>query len=207
MTVCAQGWSEMSRRTRIVRGLRVLLPLLALVILSTMFLFSRQSGTEPQIPYADVDAEEMAREPRMIAPEYVAVTEDGAELTLHADEAAPSGEGGSASRLALNWRARDGLVADLTAPQFGMAEGLISLSGGVHMATSSGWVVDAPRIDAATDRSRIAADEGVNATAPFGELSAGAMELVPVEAGGTGDEAAAGSILNFTGGVRLIYRP
>lgn len=199
----------MANRTRIVRWLRVLLPLLALAILSTMFLFSRQPGTEPQIPYADVDAEQMARDPRMIAPEYAGVTPDGAELTLRAAQAAPAGgdSGGSASQLALNWRARDGLVADLTAPEVGMGAGRISLSGGVHMATSSGWVVDAPRIDAATDRSQILADEGIRATAPFGELTAGAMELAPAASEGDGAGSDAGSILNFTGGVRLIYRP
>lgn len=194
----------MGNRTRIVRWLRVLLPLLALVLLSTMFLFSRRPATEPQIPYADVDAEQMAREPRMIAPEYAGVTEDGAELSLRAAEAAPAAgaAGGRASELVLNWKARDGLVADLTAPQFGMGADMIALSGGVHMVTSSGWVVDAPRIDAATDRSRIAAGEGVSAAAPFGEITAGAMELVPDEA-----ESSGGSILNFTGGVRLLYRP
>lgn len=199
----------MANRTRIVRWLRVLLPLLALVILSTMFLFSRQPGTEPQIPYADVDAEQMARDPRMIAPEYAGVTPDGAELTLRAAQVAPAGadSAGSASQLALNWKARDGLVADLTAPEVGMDTDRISLSGGVHMATSSGWVVDAPRIDAATDRSRILADDGIRAIAPFGELTAGAMELAPAAPQGDGAASDAGSILNFTGGVRLIYRP
>ena len=48
-------------RTRTVRWLRVLLPLLALAMLSTLFLFSRGSDGESQIPYADVDAEAMAR--------------------------------------------------------------------------------------------------------------------------------------------------
>ena len=44
-------------RTRTVRWLRVLLPLLALAMLSTLFLFSRGSDGESQIPYADVDAD------------------------------------------------------------------------------------------------------------------------------------------------------
>lgn len=188
-------------RTRIVRWLRVLLPLAALAILSTLFLFSRQPGIEPQIPYAEVDAEKMAREPRVVAPEYSGVTDDGAELFLRATEAAPGGgEGGSASDLRLDWRRPDGLSADLVAPRAGVADGVIGLDGGVRMTTSTGWVLQSPRIDATTDRSLITADEGVDAEAPFGSLRADRMELRP------GDDAA-GAILNFSGTVRLIYQP
>lgn len=203
MIVCAPGWSEMSDRTRIVRGLRILLPLLALVILSTMFLFSRPPGTEPRIPYADVDAEDMIREPRMVGPEHAGMTDDGTELTLRAAQAIPGRDGneGRASHLALNWKAPDGLEADLTAPDARMAEGVISLSGGVDMRISSGWTIAAPRIDAATDRTWLQATDGIEAEAPFGTLSAGAMELAPDPAGNDG------SILDFTSGVRLIYLP
>ena len=190
-------------RTRIVRWLRVLLPLAALAILSTLFLFSRQPGVAPQIPYAEVDAEKMAREPRVVAPEYSGVTADGAELFLRATEAAPGDGGGSASDLRLDWRRPDGLSADLVAPRAGVGEGVIGLDGGVRMTTSTGWVLRSPRIEAATDRSRITAGEGIEAEAPFGRLRADRMELQPGGQGG-GD---AGAVLNFSGAVRLIYRP
>lgn len=188
-------------RTRIVRWLRVLLPLLALAMLSVLFLFSRGSETGSRIPYATVDAEAMARNPRLVAPEYAGVTDDGARLTLRAAEAAPDGEGGggTARDLRLDWQRPDGLRADLTAPRAGLADGTIRLDGGVRMTTSSGWAMDAQAVEAATDRSRIAAGDGVVADAPFGSVSARRMELVP------GDSGA--SILNFSGDVRLIYRP
>lgn len=188
-------------RTRTVRWLRVLLPLAALAILSTLFLFSRGGDGESQIPYADVDAEAMARDPRLVAPEYAGVTADGAQLTLRATEAAPGGEGGgSAQDLRLDWQRPDGLRADLAAPRAGLADGAIRLDGGVRMTTSSGWTVKAQSIQAATDRSRIAARDGVQAQAPFGSLSARQMELAP-------DEGQGASILNFSGDVRLIYQP
>lgn len=187
-------------RTRIVRWLRVLLPLLALAMLSVLFLFSRGDDGESRIPYAEVDARSMARDPRLVAPEYAGVTDDGAQLTLRASEAAPGGEGGTARNVRLDWQRPDGLRADLTAPRAGLAGGEIRLDGGVRITTSSGWVVDAARVDAATDRSRIAAGDGVAATAPFGALSARRMELAPAP-------GADASILNFSGDVRLIYRP
>lgn len=189
-------------RTRIVRWLRVLLPLLALGILSTMFLFSGGSETEPEIPYAEGDAERMAREPRMVAPQYSGVTRDGAELSLRALKASPTQEeGGTVDGLRLNYRRADGLAAELTAPTGTLKDGVIDLQGGVSMATSSGWYIVAEQIASATDRSNITATDGIKATAPFGEITAGAMEL---QAGTDQDDPA---ILNFTGGVDLIYRP
>lgn len=187
-------------RTRIVRWLRVLLPLAALAMLSTLFLFSRGGDSVSQIPYADVDAEAMARDPRLVAPEYAGVTDDGASLTLRATEAAPGQGGGSAQDLRLDWQRPDGLRADLTAPQAGLAEDAIRLGGGVRMTTSTGWTLDAASVEAATDRSRIAAQEGIEAQAPFGTLSAQRMELVS-------DGGKDASILNFSGNVRLIYQP
>lgn len=81
-----------------------------------------------------------------------------------------------------------------------MAGGRVSLSGGVRMQTSSGWDITSPRIEAATDRSRIEAAGGIEATAPFGALRAGQMQLQADDPGGP-------AVLNFGGGVRLIYQP
>lgn len=196
-------------RTRIVRWLRVLLPLCALAILSTMFLLSRKPGAESQIPYAEVDAEEMAREPRVVAPEYAGVTSDGAELSFRAGQAVPGTDGtaAAASDLLLEWRRPDGLSAQLTAPSGSLEDGVIGLSGGVRMSTSSGWTLDSQRIEAATDRSRMAADQGVAASAPFGQITADRMELIPKDQPSDAATDGQSDLLNFSGDVRLIYQP
>ena len=51
--------------SRLVGVLKVLLPLLALAILSTLFLVSRKINPEDAIPYADVDIEDRLRDPKM----------------------------------------------------------------------------------------------------------------------------------------------
>ena len=192
-------------RTRIVRWLRVLLPLVALAILSTLFLLSKKPGGDPQIPYADVDAEEMAREPQMVLPEFAGVTADGAAITLRADQVRSDGKAvGDASRLRMTWRAEDGLAADLTAPGGTVEAGGIRLTGGVRITTSSGWAMTTPEVDSPTGdgetQAAIIAPGEVNAFAPFGQLTAGAMELSRADQAGD-------HLLNFTGGVRLIYQP
>lgn len=210
-------------RTRIVRWLRVLLPLLALALLSTMFLFSRGSDIESRIPYAEIDAREAARGNRIVAPEYSGVTDDGAEVTLRAARAMPgsggSGGGARAGELALDWLRPDGLRADLTAPEGGLSDGLVRLEGGVRMTTSTGWQMDAPRIEARTDAAVIEAGEGVEAVAPFGRITAGRMRLAPADGSGSGSGAGAvdgegtgggasdAAVLNFSDGVRLMYQP
>lgn len=198
----------MFSRTRIVRWLRVLLPLTALAILSTMFLFSRQPTGEPEIPYATVDAEDMAREPRIIAPEYAGVTSDGARLSLTAEEASPDSDSSPAGAraLRLDWLSSDGLTAEVTAPEAGVEGETISLFGGVELQTSTGWTLSAPRLDAATDRSRLQADDGVRATAPFGEITSGRMQLGPADLSESTGEGRA-TVLDFADGVRLIYQP
>lgn len=193
----------MNRRSVIVAWLRVLLPLAALAVLSTLFLLSRKPDPEAAIPYARVDAEALARQPRITAPSFAGVTPDGAALTLTADSATPAGGGaGSASALRLGWRGADGLTAELTAPHAEIGEGAIHLDGGVQVSTSSGWSLAAPRVEAATDRSRVAATGGIEARAPFGEITA---ETATLERPGGAE--AADHVLNFAGGVRLLYRP
>lgn len=189
----------MSNRTCIVTWLRVILPLGALAILSTLFLLSRHPEPEPALPYARVEAEARAQDPRITAPSWSGVTEDGATLALSADSALPENSGiGGATALRLDWRAADGLTAKLQADDAIMAEDAIRLTGAVAVTTSTGWTFAAPEVVAATDRSQLDASGGIDATAPFGHITADRLSLTRQNAH---------HVLNFTGGVRLVYQP
>ena len=76
-------------RSRLIAWLRVLLPLAALAILSTLFLLGRTPDPDDALPYAEVDAEDMVRDPRMTRPEFAGVSKSGAEVTVTADRASP----------------------------------------------------------------------------------------------------------------------
>ncbi|AXC49158.1 hypothetical protein DRW48_05200 [Paracoccus suum] len=194
-------------RSCIVAWLRVLLPLAALAILSTLFLLSRRPDPERAIPYASVDAEARARDPQITAPTYAGVTPDGARISLIADSATPARDGdgiGGAKGLRLDWHAQDGLEAWLTAPQARMEGGDITLTGGVMVRTSTGWRLDAPQVTTSTNRALIGAEGGVAAQAPFGEVTASTMQITRQPAAEGAPEA---HVLDFTGGVRLVYLP
>ena len=188
-------------RTRIVRGLRVILPLAALAILSVLFLLARKPDPDGGLPYAQGRLEDLSRPPGMTAPEFSTVTADGATVTLRATRATPGGEDGAATAAApvLDWTARDGLIIQVLAAGAEMAQGTVVLSGDVRADLSTGWTLTAPRIEADTRSDRLTAPQAVHVTAPFGTLDAGGMVLARAPEGH--------QVLELNRGVRLIYRP
>lgn len=194
-------------RSRIVTLLRWLLPLSALAILSTLFLLSRSPDPEDAIPYADVDAEALANRPQMTAPRFAGVTEDGGRLTLSASNAVPDGrESADLTDLVLHWRAPDGLGADVSAGSAELRDETIELGQGVRMTLSSGYVLSAPSMEASTVTDALVAPGPVGGLAPFGRIDAGAMAL-RAERGSAANGTGISHVLDFTGGVRLIYQP
>lgn len=191
--------------SRLVGLLKIVLPLIALMILSTLFLFPRPIDPEDAIPYAEVDVAERVREPRMTLPGYAGMTEDGSELVLTADEARPGqgSTGPSASGLAGTLTLPGGKAVSLTATQalLRQEDRRIVLDGGIVVATSDGYRIRTPGLLADLDRTGLESTAGVEAEGPPGTLTAGAMRI---------SETAPGSgqyVLVFNGGVRLIYLP
>ncbi len=208
MTACGQVSSEVARadrHTRVVGWLKVVLPLTALAILSTLFLVARRIDPEAALPYAEVDVEDLAREPRMTAPTYAGTTEDGASLTLTADEARPAAEGSPAraAGLRLDLATPDGGTTELLAADARMDDSLrqLLLSGGVTLTTSTGYRLETAEVAAKLDRTGLESRSEVVATGPAGEIRADGMVL------SQDSRTPGGYVLVFNGGVRLVYQP
>lgn len=193
-----------TRRTRLVGALKVILPLGALILLSTMFLISDKADPDAAIPYAEVDVDDLTRTPRLTSPTWAGTTADGSALTLRAGQATP-GEGNAVTveGLALKLETPAGLQADVLAGAGGVTGGgaRIDLTGGVRMNTSTGYSLEADRLSADTAASTLSSPGPITAIAPFGKLTAGGLTLAPAP-GRSGAH-----VLDFTGGVRLIYLP
>jgi lipopolysaccharide export system protein LptC len=195
-----------SRYTRLVTGLKLILPLVALGLLSTLFLFSDPPDPERAIPYAEVDVAQLAREQRLTQPRFAGVLEDGRELTLVADAATPNfdADGTTANavttenvsgRMAL----ADGDMLSLNAAhgRIDMAAQLADLSGGVTAETSMGYTLVTQAIRVQLAQTGMTTDTSVEITGPGMTLTAGAMDL-------SGPDGSA--VVSFTGGVRLLYQ-
>lgn len=198
--------TELDAHSRLIAWLKIVLPLLALAILSTLFLVARTIDPEDAIPYAEVDVEERLREPRMTEPAYAGVTKDGAALTLAANEARPDAaddRSGTAKALSGMLETPDGARTDLTAgaARINSTAGLIFLTDGVEITQSNGWKVTTDAMTASMDRTEVSAVTPVAASGPVGELTAQAMHL-------SEDATMPGRyLLVFKGDVKLIYRP
>jgi len=73
--------------SRVVAWAKVLLPLLALALLSTLFLVARTVDPAQKLPFADIDVDAIAREQRIGAPKFNGVTKEGTAISLSADSA------------------------------------------------------------------------------------------------------------------------
>ena len=197
--------ARVDRHTRVVAWLKVALPLTALVILSTLFLVARRIDPEAALPYAEVDVEDLAREPRMTAPTYAGTTSDGSALTLSADEARPASEGSAAraAGLRLDLATPDGGKTELLAAEARMddtAQELV-LSGGVTLETSTGYRLETAEVAARLDRTGLESRAPVKATGPAGEITAEGLVL------GQDNRTPGAYVLVFKGNVRLVYQP
>lgn len=196
---------ESDLRSRVVAWLKIILPLAALAVLSTLFLFSREIDPEDAIPFADVDVEGLARDPRLSAPEYSGMTRDGTAVRVSAENAQVDPAQASlisAGKVRLMLTAPDGASTEITtdsAELDGQANRLTA-TGGVRIVLSSGYVVDAPSVVAAMDRTDVETGEGIQATGPLGKITAGGMTISVI--GDAGQHLAV-----FNRGVRLIYTP
>ena len=191
--------------SRLVFWLKIVLPLAALALLATLFLFGRPISPEDAIPYASADMTDRVKDPRVTRPVFAGMTSDGAALTISATEARLGAEGTDSAGLATSMSALmempDGSTAQITAPlvQMDRATQRAVLTGGVQIITSNGYRAVMSGMSVATTQTDLTSLGPVDAEGPPGKLHAGAMHL------GLGPSG--GYDLNFTGSVTLVYLP
>ncbi len=191
--------------SRVVATLKIALPLMALALLSTLFLFSRTIDPTQAIPYADLDVEGLAREPRVSAPEYSGLTQDGAALSIRAETARtdPMQPGYlSGEDVETQVETPDGGRTDIRAArgEIDQAAGRMTLEGAVQIASSTGFTAESDRIDGALDQTWLESPGPVAAKGPLGTLDAGSMVIRQNPEDQT-------YVLVFNQGVRLVYQP
>jgi lipopolysaccharide export system protein LptC len=189
-----------------VAWLKVALPLLALAILSTLFLVSRTIDPSDAIPFADVDIADRVREPRLTAPTWAGVTDDGAAMTIAADEARPQHNGNTnanASALVVELDMPNGGSSKLVAAQgvLDSAKQMLTVSGNVTITTSTGYELTSDAMTAALNRTSLVSETPVAGNGPVGTLSGGAMELRKA------DDGSDSYVLILKNGVKLVYQP
>ena len=193
-----------SLHSRIVRLIRVLLPITALVLLSTMFLLARRVNPEDAIPIAEVNVSKRARDRQLTMPRFTGISREGTSFDLSADVARP--DAGDPRRMSA-----DAMTLVLSDPTGGRAQvrsdrghvdtgtQRVELDGAVRIETSTGYRLDTDRLEGTLGRLDVIAPGEVTGKGPLGTFRAGALRI---------DEDTTGAIrMVFTDGVTLLYTP
>lgn len=191
--------------SRFVAWLKILLPLAALGILSSVVFFARENEDVREIPFLMTGDTEVPDQ-RIAAPEYQALTDDGARVKLTAREVTPSEEDDGwllVQSIASRVETKSGRVFQATAPEgrVSFEEDIAELSGIISVDTSDGFHLLANALVLHLDNTFAETSGAVRGEAPFGILEAGGMRL------GEAAAQAESELLVFNGGVKLIYQP
>lgn len=191
--------------SRVVTWLKIMLPLMALGLLATLFLFSNRIDPTTVEPATDLDLRQRASDQQITAPVFAGSSDTGDLISLNADAARPDPDNPGRivvdaprariemrSGLLINTRANSGV--------FTLSESRVVLSGSAYLNSSAGYEVWTDSLDMALSVIRIESKTVVRAKGPPGRLTAGEM-LVTGRPDGTGTQ------LLFTQGVKLIYDP
>ncbi len=184
--------------SRLVAWLKIVLPLAALALLSTMFLLSRGYDTPTTLPFADVDVDELAKEQRVQSPNYSAMTRDGSAILVTAETARPDLTNRDlilAADLHAVIETAAGVTYDLVADRgrIDNETSLARLIGNVVVETSRGFVLTTEALTTSLEQTDLESDADVLITGDRGTIEAGKMIL-------TG-----GSHLVFKDGVKVVY--
>lgn len=193
------------RYSRMVALLKIVLPLAALALLSTLFLLSRDSNPETAIPFADKEIQDRMRDQQVTGPFFSGTTPDGDQISFSAVKlTTPGGQTGAneAEQVLLRAELAAGtrvlIIADNA--QIDIAADMATLQGGVKVTTSTGYTLTTPVVTSQLTSLEIIAPETVSGTGPIGTLIAGSMTLLLPQGGENAQ-------LLFTNGVKLVYSP
>ncbi len=185
--------------------LKILLPLVALVLLSTMFMFARSVAPTSTIPFAKIELEERAKDQRITAPFFAGQTATGHDIAVQATSARPDGDNPQithAETLDARINMQTGSVIDISS-QFATMNSKsfdASLSGDVLVTSSNGYDVTTQELVLNLDQGTARSDTEIQGKGPAGHFTAGAMEMTHSEETDT-------TRFLFTNGVKLIYTP
>ena len=187
--------------SRFVSWAKVVLPLLALALLSTLFIFARGIGGDGEIPYAKI--EEIARQPRLSEPEFSGVTTTGATYAISADVARPGTEQPddfAVEKIAMTIDTAAGLNIEITAGlgEFETQTNQIELSQLARVATSNGYLMETRGLIADVANGTVVSTAPLEIRSPMGQLTAGRLHI---------DTGNPDHQMVFNEGVRLVYEP
>lgn len=203
--------------SRIVRWLKIGLPLLALGLLSAVFLLPRDNGFDGGLIYSTADLLALGEGLTVSNPRFTGATEEGEPFVVSAATATPDGPDPEevvldAPEAKVDQEARSVVLTAATGTLL-PKESRLALSGGVTLVTSDGYEVTTAHVTANIKTGTLDAPGPVRAVGPQGAIEAGSFraERAPKPDGdaapaATGD-LSVGDRIWFENRVKVTYAP
>ena len=187
----------------LVAWLKTLLPIVALGLLSTIFLFSGKVDVTQSLPYTEHNIAEIVREQRITRPYFTGIASNGTEIALSAAYASPQIENAhilEITDLSVVLRSTSDRMVQVTAGRGALdsATQTAQISTNVHIAALPDFWVTTQALDMNLNQGVVSAKGGFQGVTSLGAVTAGEMHLQM-----TADDQQ----IVFLNDVRLVYSP
>nr|WP_174826189.1 LPS export ABC transporter periplasmic protein LptC [Ruegeria arenilitoris] len=187
-----------------VQFFKVVLPLVAILMLSTVFLLSRSIETNVSVPFTQQDIDERLADQVVTQPNYRGTTRKGEEVQIEAIRATQGREGSIPTAAEFRGRMNllDGgvITLDSNSGMIRPDKNTATFVGDVVITSTDGTEITTDLLNTSLDEIRGDAPGQVNGTGIIGNFTAGSMSF--------GTEKTDGPVhILFTDGVKLIYEP
>jgi len=209
---------DVSGYSRLVRRLKIGLPLLALALLSAIFLLPGRNDLDLGLVYSSADLIKLGEGLSVSRPRIEGSTAQGEPFVVEAEMATPDGPDPTLVELdavRAAFTQAEGRRIDIAAAHGALkpkAQAL-ALDGSVTLTTSDGYEVTTERVEADLKSGAAVAPGPVSAKGPAGSIDSGSFRARRIEAGRetegseTLGDLPPGDYLWFENGVRVTWKP
>lgn len=196
---------QADRYSQMVGLLKVVLPLMALALLSTLFLLSRAIDPEAEIPFADKEIQDRLRDQQVTGPIYYATTADGDQISFAAETliTVPGQTGANEAEdvtITLDLTSGTEILLRSMRGHVDIEADRADVDGNVVITTSTGYRILSDKLITQMSKVDVLSPGPVKADGPIGTLDAGRMALK------SGKDRKPAQLV-FTNGVKLVYDP
>lgn len=192
--------------SRLVAWLKVMLPLAALALLSTLFLFSRAVDPTASIPFAETEIQERLRDQQITAPFFSGTTAAGDQISFVAEKLiTPAGTVGRNEaeivEIEIETASESRILMTSNHASYDLTEDMSTLTGQVIITTSAEYDIRSDEVRSRMSRVEVESPGAVAGLSPMGEINAGGLRITARD----GENAPIQML--FTDGVKLVYLP
>lgn len=202
-----QGTRTRDRHSRVVRVLRWVLPIAAVVLLASIFVLSTSNRVRQGLIIADSKLAELAIGQKITNPNFSGVTKSGDAFSISAEWALPDSPNPEKVELSrpqttIDFKSGRRLETIADGGLLDLATSEATLSNNVRLTASNGYTAHAAALVLNFESGNVHSLGPVQADGPVGSIEAGSMTLLQ----NLDQKDHGNAVLMFTGGVKLIYK-